>query len=284
MGDVAGEAEDGEKALSEMLLLEPDIAIIDLLLPGSDGVALVEALRREGLRTVAVMLSQVTDKEMVGHAYQAGVRFFINKPINRTEILSVLRSVEETLSLKETIRRVRSLLHEEAIPRGHQLAVEDAVNRVFGRLGIMGESGARDIAAIIKYLHHLGVRRGRERLQHLSGLYQELRRLRSSAEGQPARAASEEDDETSPISMDERAIEQRIRRTIAAALQNLAALGLEHPESEIFQHYAHRFFDFLEVRNEMRFLKEETPYHGKVSVRRFLEALFLEVEDQLRTF
>lgn len=291
IGEIAGEAEDGEKALSEILLLEPDVAIVDLLLPGCDGVALVEALKKEGCRTVAVMLSQVTDKEMVGHAYQAGVRFFINKPINRMEILSVLRSVVETLSLQETIRRVRSLLSEEPVAlRQRQLSVEDAVNRVLARLGIMGESGARDIIVIIQHLHQLGLRRGRERLRHLAGLYKEVRRLRFASDDTQRRAKdtpgppASEDSNASPISFEERAIEQRVRRTIAAALQNLAALGLEHPESEVFQHYAHRFFDFLEVRNEMRFLKGETPYHGKVSVRRFLEALFIEVEDQLKTF
>lgn len=292
LGQVTGEAEDGEKALSEILLLKPEVAIIDLLLPGLDGVALVEALKRKGCQAVLVMLSQVTDKEMVGHAYQAGVRFFINKPINRVEILSVLRSVLETLSLRQTLEQVRRLL-EEPPPgqRRERPTLEEAINQVFSRLGILGESGARDIAIIVQYLHQLGPRQGRDQLRHLFSLYQEVRRQREFRAPEQKEALrhhppllTPKTGEGAAPSLEEKAVEQRIRRAIAAALQNLAALGLEHPESETFKRYAHRFFEFVEVRNEMRFLKGETPYHGKISIRRFLEALFLEVEDQLGAF
>ncbi|MCL5040267.1 MAG: DNA-binding domain-containing protein [Firmicutes bacterium] len=305
LGQVVGEAGDGREAASRIPLLKPDVILIDLLLPGLDGIGLADGLKDLGSTATLVMLSQVTDKEMVGQAYQAGIRFFIHKPVNRVEILSVLRSVLETLSLRQTLDRVRRLIDQppvEPAPPRTGPSLEQAMSQAFSRLGIVGESGTRDMAAILVLLHQAGTRQGRERLRHLQGLYNELRReesaLQSSARtrvpfaapgGKPPERNQLSDpgqvgtkaDATRP-SLEERAIEQRIRRTIGVALHNLAALGLEHPESEVFKRYATRYFEFAEVRNEMRFLKGESPYHGKTSIRRFLEALFLEVEGELR--
>ncbi|MDP3487272.1 MAG: DNA-binding domain-containing protein, partial [Bacillota bacterium] len=67
--------------------------------------------------------------------------------------------------------------------------------------------------------------------------------------------------------------EQRMRRAVQTALRHLAALGLEDYASPRFESYAATFFDFTEVRREMRFVEGGGEYGGKISLKRFLSAL-----------
>ena len=46
------------------------------------------------------MISQVEAKEMVGEAYSLGIEYFIHKPINKIEIVTVLRKVKSGLNWK----------------------------------------------------------------------------------------------------------------------------------------------------------------------------------------
>ena len=43
------------------------------------------------------MISQVAAKELIGKAYDAGIEFFISKPINIIEVKSVIRNVDEQI-------------------------------------------------------------------------------------------------------------------------------------------------------------------------------------------
>jgi two-component system response regulator YcbB len=60
---------------------------------------------------------------------------------------------------------------------------------------------------------------------------------------------------------DVKTIEQRVRRAIAKALQNLASLGIEDYHNDRFQMYSTALFDFSEVRQEMNFVQGKSPYH-----------------------
>jgi two-component system nitrate/nitrite response regulator NarL len=77
--DVVGEAGDGETALAEIRRLVPDVAVIDLQLPDVDGLAVAEAIGREGLATRVVILSAYEDAAVVRRAFAAGVRAYVPK-------------------------------------------------------------------------------------------------------------------------------------------------------------------------------------------------------------
>ena len=71
-----GGAPDPERIMA----LDPDLVLVDLLMPGRDGIQLVRELKELGSRAKFVMISQVSAKELIAKAYQAGVEFFIRSP------------------------------------------------------------------------------------------------------------------------------------------------------------------------------------------------------------
>jgi len=71
----------------------------------------------------------------------------------------------------------------------------------------------------------------------------------------------------------QKAAEQRMRRAVQSALRHLVALGLEDYAHPRFEKYAATFFDFAEVRCEMRRVENNGPYGGKISLKRFVNAL-----------
>ena len=94
-GTVDGYETNPAEARREILQIKPDVLLVDFLMTEMDGVTLVKQLRGQLPQTSFIMLSKVSDKSMVEHAYQAGIEFFISKPINLVEIESVLKHVEE---------------------------------------------------------------------------------------------------------------------------------------------------------------------------------------------
>ncbi|MGE5652964.1 MAG: DNA-binding domain-containing protein [Bacillota bacterium] len=279
LGRVVGEADDGEQAEGDILSLEPDIVLVDLLLPNQDGVQTIQHLRDRNYNGQFIMISQVTEQTLIGQAYASGIEFFIHKPLNRVEIVSVIKSVLEKTRLQEAIATIRDSVTNVmpgqapvlAKPAGIDIdRARKALLRILSDLGILGEAGCRDIISIILYLlESYGPDESLVQLHHLQSVYKAVREH------------YEKTQEKGP-SFDEKAIEQRVRRAVGAALHNIAALGIEDYGHMQFNNYANKLFDFSEVRNEMRYLRQESPYHGKINVKKFLEALLIEVQQQAR--
>lgn len=275
LGTVVGKAEDGTAALEEIAALSPDIVLIDLLLPGVDGITLVNALKPECPRTCFVMLSQVADKDMVGKAYQAGVDFFINKPINMIEVVSVIGQVRERMNMKNFIQSLRVTIDgidAPAPPVGNAAnrpggkSGEDARRRqikgVLAKLGILGESGSEDITDMCVVL--LGRSPGGDGSRKMSELYALIAK-KYAERGMRINTAS---------------VEQRVRRAIYKALNNTANLGLEDYCNEFFVAFGSSFFDFTEVRHQMNYLRGTADVQGKINVKKFIEGLVMHIQGE----
>src|SRR5665647_129985 len=284
LGRVIGQADDGEKAEIEVANLDPDVVLIDLLLPNQDGVQTIQHLHEKNYKGQFIMISQVSEQTLIGQAYASGIEFFVHKPLNKVEIVSVIKSVIEKMQLQEAIATIRSSV-TNLEPTGDlnaatQVAAKNSsfdidrarkvLLRILSDLGVLGEAGCRDIITIILFLlEDYEPGEGLIQLHHLQSVYKSVREQ------------YEKTQEKGP-SYDEKAIEQRVRRAVGAALHNVAALGIEDYGHQLFNTYANRLFDFSEVRNEMRYLRQESPYHGKINVKKFLEALLIEVQQQAR--
>ena len=104
LGTVCGAGSNGHEGLEEVFDLKPDIIIADLLMPEMDGITFVEHARPGLPDTAFIMLSQVSSKEMISAAYEAGVEFFIQKPINSIEVENVIQKVRQNLTMKRTLQ------------------------------------------------------------------------------------------------------------------------------------------------------------------------------------
>ena len=82
IGNIIGMSNNSLRSIKDIHSLEPDIIIMDLLMPELDGISFIEHVRKFNKFVKFIMISQVTSKDMISKAYEKGVTFYINKPIN----------------------------------------------------------------------------------------------------------------------------------------------------------------------------------------------------------
>lgn len=247
LGEVVGSSEDDGGDALQIAALQPDLILIDFLMPGQDGAELVRHLREKGCRAKCIMLSQVTQKDMIAKAYDAGIDFFLNKPINIVELRAVIGTVVRQLENERTIEALRRVLFsgQQAVPQDTDEESRRKINNILASVGMAGEKGSADIRNLCLF-----VKREQKSLQQES-----IRELCSELSDNP------------------KSMEQRMRRAIAVGLTNLAHLGLEDFLNESFTRYGSTLFRFEEVRAEMDLIRGKKDYGGKPSIKKFIESL-----------
>jgi two-component system, response regulator YcbB len=269
LGDVIDEKADGHNAEIAIIQSRADVVLIDMLMPGQSGLEVVENLRKRDYQGKFIMISQIESKDMVAQAYAAGVEFFIHKPINKIEVLSVIKRVVEQLRLRLSLDRVRESLSlidgfaTQTPVKQDRAKVRSKTLEILGDLGIIGEAGSKDLMHIVTFSVEVpGTEQGMSEVKHLKELYAKVIARNSGAE-----------------IGDVQAMEQRIRRAVKQAMENVAALGIEDYHDPKFERYAGKFFDFLEVRRKMRELESGEPGQigPRINIRKFIEALISEV-------
>lgn len=109
------EAANGEQALTLFQGRPPDIVLLDVVMPGLDGFAVCEALRRlPGGHLPILMVTGLDDLDSIERAYRAGATDFITKPIQwlilHQRVRYILRASQAFLALRESEARFRALV------------------------------------------------------------------------------------------------------------------------------------------------------------------------------
>lgn len=247
LGEVIGRSVDPEKAINEIACLFPDIVLVDLLMSKMDGIALVSKAKKQRPEISFVMISRVADKSMIEQAYNAGVEFYISKPINVIEVEKVLNNVSEKIRMNSIVTNIKGMFAAEEKP---QKEPEDDLKEIhvfLGLLGMLGEKGTADILDICQYLIDNRIGYSKDVLCQVSGAKSE----------QPKN------------------VEQRIRRAMKKGLTNVAHLGIDDFSNEVFQNYANYVFDFKNIKDEMDYIKGTGTGGGRVNISKFIEGLLL---------
>ena len=84
---LCGAAKDGLECLELIDQLRPDVVLLDLVMPGLDGLGVLEALRRRRGGPVAVVTSQVSHQGVVKRALSLGASYYLVKPVNCQALL-----------------------------------------------------------------------------------------------------------------------------------------------------------------------------------------------------
>ncbi|QSQ10249.1 Chemotaxis protein CheY [Koleobacter methoxysyntrophicus] len=258
LGEIVDEASDGEEAEGKIIALKPDIVLMDLLLPGKDGIEVIHNIKKRGIKTYFIMISQVEAEDLVTQAYKSGIEFFIHKPINTIETIKVISKVEEIIKLKTTFQMVRDTVISIEKPDS-EIYVNRNTSRIdflLADLGILGEAGSEDIRITIENYDSL-----KDNINNLQDLYEFLHNYYIS--------------KGKKKSSDSKAIEMRIRRAITKALQNIASMGTENYDSEQFLRYAPILFDFKEIKKEMDYVRGKSKKGGKINIKKFIEGSIL---------
>lgn len=90
---IASEAASGTEAIREYGRLKPDIVLLDIVMPGLEGVETVKRICHEDPEARVIMISSVSYKEKVAEAMAAGAKCFLPKPVTTEELRKAIESV-----------------------------------------------------------------------------------------------------------------------------------------------------------------------------------------------
>jgi DNA-binding NarL/FixJ family response regulator len=91
--EVVGEAADGAQAVSAAAELYPDVVLLDLQMPGTDGLSALRRLREGGGRPRILVLTSFTDDAKLLPAVRAGVDGYLYKDVDPDALASAIRAV-----------------------------------------------------------------------------------------------------------------------------------------------------------------------------------------------
>lgn len=249
LGEVIGYSQKPEKAINEINLLNPDIVLIDLLMDQYDGIEIL--LQIENPSTKAIMISQVNKSQLISKAYNAGVEFFINKPINIIEVVSVLKNTREKIKGEEKLKYIKNIFEN-----GKTIGLSND-----GK----GKNKSKDITYIKYILNDVGIiaNHGEEIIE----LYQLA--IKKNNRNKDIYGLINE------MSDNPNATKQRIRRSIRKALTNIATLGIEDNLDLSFSQYSSQLFEFQDVKKEMDYLRNKSKSHGSINIEKFIYGLII---------
>jgi NarL family two-component system response regulator LiaR len=89
--EVAGEAEDGARAVELALRLKPDVVLMDLVMPDVDGIEAIGRIAREAPDTRVVVLTSFADDERLFAAIRAGAAGYLMKDVSPADLAKAIR-------------------------------------------------------------------------------------------------------------------------------------------------------------------------------------------------
>lgn len=88
--ELVGEASDGREALASIKELVPDVAVLDIRMPGLDGTQVLGAVRRDKVSTEVLFLSAFMEPELAYSTVASGARGYLSKESSRQEICDAI--------------------------------------------------------------------------------------------------------------------------------------------------------------------------------------------------
>lgn len=246
--EVVGSAVNGEIALKEIIVIKPDIVLVDMLMPIMDGNTLVRKLKEIMPKLSVIMISQVLDSKIRTESYEAGIEFFITKPINKIEVRKVIERVAEQIEMDNTLSTIKKMFQSQKTQsRANKEQYVVKIKNILGALGMLGEKGTKDIIKITLHLLEKNITFCECDLSSIDTLFDDNPQI----------------------------VKQRIRRAIKDGLVNIAYMGAEDYGNDVFYTYANILFDFTSVKAEMDSMNGKRNTGGKISLNKFFDGLVL---------
>lgn len=108
--ELVGEAADGAEAVRLCAELKPEVALMDLRMPGMDGLTAIERLRSEQPQIAVVILTTFNEDDLMLRGLRAGAKGYLLKDTDRQTLFSAIRAAArgETLFQPEVLARLLS--------------------------------------------------------------------------------------------------------------------------------------------------------------------------------
>lgn len=164
---VLGEAEDGQQAVFLARTLQPDLLILDVMMPKLDGLDVARAVRQENLAPVA-LLTAYSDEALMERADDAGVLAYLRKPFRKEDLAPAIaialgrdrerrgleaeiEDLKGKMEARKLVGRAKALLMER-----HQLSEREAFHRIQAQSQTL-QKAPHEIAQAIILASELGV-------------------------------------------------------------------------------------------------------------------------------
>ena len=114
---VAGEAADGDEAIAQAAALDPDVVLMDLVMPRLAGVEAIARLRAAGSTARVIVLTSFLDEDKVLPAVRAGAAGYLLKDVEPAQLVDAIRTVDRGEALLHPAVAAR-VLQEIVAPGG----------------------------------------------------------------------------------------------------------------------------------------------------------------------
>lgn len=153
--EVVGTAHDGRECLLLLETVEPDVLILDLIMPHIDGLAVLESIKQNNtINPNVIMLTAFGQEEVMKRVVDYGASYFILKPFDFSHLVQKVRDVSGFEGKNEVISKINSypkneqnletnitnIIHEIGVPahiKGY-LYLREAITMVYNDLELLG--------------------------------------------------------------------------------------------------------------------------------------------------
>jgi AmiR/NasT family two-component response regulator len=149
--ETVGRAATGEGAVEQVLSLAPDVVVMDLVMPGVDGLTAARRITEAGMEVPVVAVTAHEEPELVERAIEVGVSAYLMKPLTTAQLRSALelavcrhreftalrsevRSLERALEARKLVERAKGILIDRSqLSEGEAFAAIQRRARSTGR-------------------------------------------------------------------------------------------------------------------------------------------------------
>ncbi len=161
------DAGDGTIALKQVKSANPDLVLLDMKLPGMDGMKILEEIKKFDKNIIVIMLTAYGDVKGAVNAMRLGAFDYITKPFDNEELLLIISKALETQNLSKEVESLRKQLDEKNVI-SEVIGQSTEFNQVLKQAQIIaptnmtvmiqGESGTGK-EVICKLIHKLSLRK-----------------------------------------------------------------------------------------------------------------------------
>ncbi len=161
--EVVGEASTGEETLQKIAELQPQIAIVDVRMPGQDGLRVLNQIREQHPNVEVVMMSAYDNPTYVARSVALEAAAFFSKTASRDKVLDILQKVAagENAWTRDELRRVTGALTTPRVATDIEVPLTHRESQVLEQLA-MGLTN-KEIAQTLKISYETV----KEHVQHI---------------------------------------------------------------------------------------------------------------------
>ena len=126
-------SDDGRKALKKIRMHSPDLVLLDMRLPGMDGMKVLEEIKKIDKDLIAIMLTAYGGVKDAVHSMKLGAFDYITKPFDNEEIVLNIKRAFQTRYLSREVERLRKILEGKIIVErflGESPQIKQVLNQV----------------------------------------------------------------------------------------------------------------------------------------------------------